>query len=517
MMAGTPRAAWSLFIKNKPPASSGFDAIKLLEQHMFAQQLAVHRDPSKRRAVLTTRRAGKTDCAAARRLICMAKHPGENSWSGYVTLTKGQSRRNLEGPLRTLIRQFNLPVRQAEYDGQITFTHANGHRLWVGGVDDMRKAERWRGNKWWEFDIDEGGAWPDDVLSYMIDDIIDPGLSDTNGTLTINGTPGVLARGFFYEVTTPGNRLPDGREKRPQWSTHTWSVLDNPHHRFGQPGGLAELDAMREARGWSHDHPTWLREWRGMWASDPDLLIYRYDGKRNATYEMPTGKLQFVLGVDVGHDDDTAFVLTVSRFGFPHVHVLRAWGANAMTQPQRAQEVLRIQTALKRTHGSEAIVVVDTGGLGKALAYDLTRTYGVACKPAEKRDKAAAIRAVQGALESGWLLVSPFAPNPDDPIGMGASQLLAEWSVLPWNDDRTGHHDGYSDHCADALLYAYREHPSYERWDENQPPAGTPEARDLDTEREIERRMLEGAIRNQVARGRGNWLSVRDEMRRIGR
>ncbi len=445
---------------------------------MFDRQLAVYRDPSKQKAVITTRRAGKTDAASTRRAICMCKRPGENSWSGYVTLTKAQSRRNLEGPMRALIAQYKLPITQHENDGQITFTHANGHRLWVGGVDDLRKAERWRGNKWWEFEIDETGAWPDEVLSYFIGDVIEPGLSDTDGTLILNGTPGVLAAGFFFEVTTPGARLTDGREKRPQWSTHQWSVTSNPHHRYGQPGGKEALEAYRLRKGWELDNPTYLREWRGQWASDPDLLIYRYEGAKNAFFELPKGDLQWSLGVDVGHLDDTAFALTCVAKGRPQVYVVRAWGAPGMTQPQRAQEIMRIQHALEQRFKQRATVAFDTGGLGAALAHDLAQTYGVGSQRATKQDKGAAIRVVRDALLSARLLVCPFAANPDDPIGLGAAQLISEWSVLPWDDDRKDHRKGYSDHCPDALLYAVRAQPIWERWDEEPPTPGTPAAID---------------------------------------
>lgn len=492
--------------------------VRALEAGLFRQQRDVDRDPARRKAVLCTRRAGKTHRIAVRRLVCMLTRPGQNSWSGYVTLTKAQSRRNLEGPLNTLIQQHRLPVSVSEQDGQLTYTHnGNGHRLWIGGVDDVRKAERWRGNKWWEFEIDEGGAWPDAVLEYMIESIIEPGLSDTRGSIILNGTPGVLANGFFWEVTTPGTRKPDGTKKRAPWAIHSWSVLDNPHHAYGQPGGREELEQYRLSKGWSEDHPTWLREWCGKWASDPDMLIYRFNAERSAFWEFPDARgWRFVLGVDLGHNDDTAFVLTASQPGFPAVYVLRAWGAPALTQPQRAQEILRVQAALRERHNTEASVVVDIGGLGKAMAEDLRRTYGVSCKPAEKRDKAAAIRAVQAALDAGHMRICPFAPSPDDPIGLGCAQLLGEWSVLPWDDDRTGHRDGYADHCADATLYAYREHPGWERWEEEPPTPGTAAAIDHAMERRIEREMREGELQN-LMRGADplDQLDYLDELREL--
>lgn len=534
-----PFRAWDGFLAERRAVSVRVDLtqerIIALDAGLFGKQLEVEADPAKFIACICTRRAGKTRRIGVRRLKCMELHPGINSWSGYITLTKGQSRRNLAGVLQELIREHSLPVTWTEVDGQITYQHENGHQLWLGGVDDLRKTERWRGNKWWEVEFDEGGAWPDEVLTYMVDDVVGPAMTDNDGVIILNGSPAVLAKGLFYEVTTPGLMNADGTEKRPQWPTYRWSVLDNPFHPFGHSYGREDyrrfrlakgwpedgrhlLEGFRLSKGWALDNPTYRREWLAEWASDPDLLIYRYDGRRNAFHELPDGTpprdWRMVLGVDVGHNDDTAFVLTASRSGHPHVYVLRAWGAGGLTQPQRATELLRTQDALKRAGYREASVVVDTGGLGKALAFDLTKTYGVNCKPAEKQHKAAAIRAVQGALESGNMFVCPWAADPEKPLGLGAQQLISEWSVMPWNDDRTGHHDSYSDHCSDALLYAYREHPVWENWEEELPKLGTSERKDYDIERLIEREQEEGELR-QLLRGASasDRLDIIDRLR----
>lgn len=478
-MTALPHLAWDGFLLGPSGKSrSSLDIIRRLESGLFKQQLAVLRDPSDRKAVLCTRRSGKTHRIAVNRLITMERFPGHNAWSGYATLTKGQSRQNLDGVLRELISEHDLPVTPGEVDGQIVFRHENGHRLWLGGVDDMRKAERRRGNKWYEFELDEGGAWPAEIMRYFVDSIVDPALSDTGGALTINGTPGLLESGYFYEITTPGDTLPTGKRKMPQWSTHKWSVVDNPHHVFGKPGGREKLEAMRIAKGWDHDHPTWRREWCGEWATDTDLLIYRYDGTRNASFEVPTGDLKWALGVDVGHDDDTAFVLACNPIGTPYVHIIRAWGAPGMTQPQRAQEMMRIKQAIAQRYNTRVLISFDQGGLGKAIAFDLQQTYGVASQPAEKHDKAAAIRAVRDGLTSGRILACPFSPSAEDPIGLGASQLLSEWAGLPWDDDRKDHHERYADHCADAFLYAFRALRPRETWDEVPPEPGTREAID---------------------------------------
>lgn len=449
---------------------------------MFPAQRAFFDDTERRIAALCTRRAGKTEAECLKLLSFADDNPG--GASVYISLTKGHARRNLSKKFRRYRKKFKLPIREGERDGQLIWFHKNGHEIWLAGCKDKSEIEKFRGEDqgYGLAIVDEGQSYPipaklkiDDVeanrdlLDVLINDALDPALMDTDGQLIVTGTPGPLPRGFFWELTT-------GEGESPGWKTHHWSVFDNPY----MPHARRWLEAKMERNGWDWDNPTVRREYKGEWVADRSALVYEFDAAKNG-WIPDTGVEQrpcwtalpgapqewsLVLGIDLGHEDATAFVLTATRRGFPHVWVLRAWGGSEMTTAQRSGEYFRLKHQLEGSGFVLGKTVVDIGGLGKAMAHDMTIMAGIPCEPAEKKNKASAIRRVRDAMSGGLLLFNTFECGP----------LLAEMSVLPWNDDRTGHHDGYSDHWCDALLYANREHITWELWEETPPEPGTPEA-----------------------------------------
>ena len=450
--------------KRFSPAKSS-DSLLFMEQ-LFDKQLLAHQCSSKQVVLQCGRRAGKTDLISKRAARSMTIHPGHNEWTGYITLTKGISRRNLSGPLNDLIAAYGLPIKGPfEVDGQITYQHRNGHRFWLGGVDDLRKAERWRGNKWREIYIDEAGAWPDDVLRHFVRTIIRPALSDTQGTLWIAGSPGPLEQGYFHDIATGKN------PKVPQWPAHFhWTCLDNPFHVYGQPGGRALLEATEMIpNGLTADDPTWIREWLGLWCSDPSAIIYPYDEQRNIVDALPavesTLDWNWTLGVDIGWNDSTAFVLTCALPNTPTMYVVRTWGKPEMTPLEIAFEIRSCFESMLSQGFRAPLVCFDTGGLGTMIAKELQRVHGLPIFPAEKWDKPGSIRLFRGGIATGRVKL----------LRHGTEQLQQEARALPWDDKRREHHPKYPDHFCDAALYARRGHWPIERAPQDAPEPKTQE------------------------------------------
>jgi hypothetical protein len=126
------------------------------------------------------------------------------------------------------------------------------------GADQANWKERLRGVKLSRAVIDEAGAFRSDLKS-LIDDVLTPTLMDLNGDLMMVGTPGPITNGYFYDVTEKGLY---------GYSTHRWSVLDNPH----LPNARQFIEEIKERNGWSDTNPTYLREWCGQWVQDADAL-----------------------------------------------------------------------------------------------------------------------------------------------------------------------------------------------------------------------------------------------------
>jgi hypothetical protein len=95
------------------------------------------------------------------------------------------------------------------------------------------------------------------------------------------------------------------------------------------------------------------------------------------------------------------------------------------------------------------IIVGDFGGLGKPYAEGLRQLYGIPIVPAQKVEKAAAIKLFNSAMWAGWVKVKP-----NDPI-------ITEWQKV-LKDDETGiEKEGCQCDHSDAMLYAWRSSNAY--------------------------------------------------------
>lgn len=407
---------------------------------LFQKQLGIFHDRRKRIALLCSRRAGKTDVIACKLIEKLLEFP--HLIVPYITRTSKVSKANLWAKLQAFNREFNLGLREVETLGM--FKHPKGGYIWLTGCKDLQEAEKFRGPHYPLVVIDEAGTFRTSILEYLIDNVLDAALTDVEGELWLSGTPGVVPAGYFWERTTGEGR---GDGSLAQWPTYSWTVADNPHHVLSKPGAL---DAKRIELGLSVESPKWLREYCGRWALDTTALIYYCDANKNHwdTVLPANGMRRVTLGVDIGYEDETAFVVCISIWGQPTVYVAHAHGQSHMLPSAIADEIKRLVAA----YGVQEIYM-DSGGLAKTIMIQLRTDYQLPVMPAEKHDKVGAISRVRDALDSGTLKLDVDAAKP----------LIEEWNTLVWDIDlvtkeRKGHHPGMADHNADALLYAYRPH-----------------------------------------------------------
>lgn len=540
-MAGLPQRAWNAFVKKERSQTTDQGTASALKSRLFPEQLAALESDADFQVRLGGRRGGKSLCNETDLVATACEHPGLEM-SLYITLTKHHSRRNLERQIEHDIKTLNIPMRRSEVDGQLYYTHQNGHAIWLTGCKDRAEADKLRGDKYRKVIVDESGserfAAQDkdqtemgeqrDLLQYLVTEVLSPALSDLNGKLALSGSPGVLPRGYLWQVSTGDGLLA-------QWPTYHWTVLDNPHHPYNPDhpkndgrGGwrrfreeairagcevYTDQDLAAGAKGVFPGLPwlkrasaAFMREWLAKWVRDSEALCYNYVVGRNGFTDddLPKdGQWLYVLGVDVGFKDQCTFVVTASRRNFPHVWILEAHGKSEMTPDSLAAEILRISSRYKLNR-----IVIDPGGGGKFEGEGIKKKYGLPIEMAKKQAKGAAIRELNGGLRAGTVRVHTSK----------ASQLIAELMTITWNSDRTNHDDACIDDTADAAVYAYREHPTYERWDENPPAPGTPEAANRAMDLEVERRQKKGELQQKLRRARGSdRVDILDQIGRLRR
>jgi hypothetical protein len=189
----------------------------------------------------------------------------------------------------------------------------------------------------------------------------------------------------------------------------------------------------------------------GQWVRDGEGLVYAsFDTLRNvltaadprAAEHFLASLDHFVLGIDFGFVDATAFAILGWRDEDPTVYVVSAWKETKLI-PSAAAQIIH---DLEEERRFDAIVG-DVSGLGKGYAEEAKTRWHVPIEPAQKNNKRGYIKLLNGELEEGRLrILSPWC-----------DELKKEWTELPWHDKkRDKEAEGFENHLADAVLYGWR-------------------------------------------------------------
>jgi phage terminase large subunit len=395
---------------------------------LFAQQAAFIKDPRKLKAALCSRRAGKSHMAGCYVIAEALKHP--RSTVPYVALTRGHAKRIMWKTLLELTRPYNPQVNLTE----LRITLSNGSDIVLAGANDEATAEVFRGQKFPLVVLDECASFRSHFRE-MVEEVIEPALIDMNGTLAMIGTPSAACRGLFFDATT---------QPTSPYSLHKWTILENPFI----PHAQTWLNERMAERGWTEDTPAYRREWLGEWVASTDSQVYAFSREKNIAKNIPQ-KLDYVLGIDLGYDDETAFVVIGYRSDLPHMYMVESYAKSEMT----ITDIVRMIDDLTSRYGTFTRIVADTGGLGKQIAAEIRKRYSVPVFPAEKTQKAEFIQLLNDDLRSGKILVSPIEIN-----------FIEEITALQWDEEKEGRFiedPRFANHRCDAFLYAWRESCHY--------------------------------------------------------
>lgn len=462
-------------------------------------------------AGLCGRRAGKSDGAVLKCLRAAQKYEGVII--PYIALSRPHAKRIVWPKLLYWNRKLGLGCKFNHAELTMTFPRT-GSQIVLGGANDDSEIERYRGGAYPMVVLDEAQAFRPFIYSFIVD-ILMPALLDYGGQVVLIGTPTPHCYGLFHDVTNDeGNRTVELDKELPEFTVHRWTGLDNPNldpdYRSGKHNdveralalGAFKIAALSKAAGIAPGDPTYEREWRAKWAKSDTGLVYEVK-PFSLVKDFPLYEdLRYVLGMDVGFVDATAFVVMGYSLEAGCAWVLESYQQTEMLPSQQAAEVMR----LSERYEFES-VVIDPGGGGKGLVEELAQRHSVPAKCAEKTEKVAAIGTLNGDLRANTLRI--FAPANQDLLH-DLSQLKwdyarlekkggAQWKSKPMSalaiDDRT------PDHLADAFLYAHRECLHYlNEWKREAPKEGS----DAWWERE-EERLLEKALARVAEQEEGQW------------
>lgn len=396
----------------------------------FKAQSDFIRDPSRMKAALCTRGAGKSMGCALYLLQEAWENPG--SVSLYLALTRESAKRILWGPcLKAINRKLQLGLEFNETS--LTCTLPNGSIIYLHGADaDAQESEKFLGQEFRLVVIDEAASFRQD-LDHIVYAVLKPRMG--KGTIVLIGTPSNRKGGLFYRVTTGQTTPIDSK-----WTVHRWSQADNPYMREQFAVELAEI---KKDRPLFMETPRFKQHYLGQWEIEETGRVYRYDPDRNAGVLPPLGgEYSLVLGVDLGHSPDPS-AFTLVAYG-PHDPVL--WIAETFKKTEMDfTDVANKIKEFQRRHNIEKVII---DGANKQGVAEMCNRHGLDLTPADKRGKADFIDLMNAELIQGQIK-----------LGAGTGDLVEEWEDLIWDETvlpKREEHAGCANHLSDATLYAWR-------------------------------------------------------------
>lgn len=436
-----------IIAKMTPSERSEFMALLAAEKRdpvfkdaAFAAQTAFLEDPARMKVVLCTRRSGKSYGAGL--LLMREAWSQANVSCLYVALTRASAKRIMwKDVLKTIDREQGLQCRFNETELSVTLP--NGSMIYLLGMDaDEQEKDKALGQKFKCIVIDEAASYGVD-LHEMVYGILKPATADYRGTIAMIGTPGNMKRGLFYELTKGQNPSEAGRWEKMGWSGHRWTAFDNPHMA---DKWRAEIEDLKLANPLIEETPIFQQHYLGKWVIDDSNLVYRFDYDRNSFDELPVkqpgaGRWHYVLGIDLGFNDPTAWVVCAYHDFDRTLYVLGAHKKEKCDITEVAEQTRKLMGRFDFDR-----IVIDNAN--KQAVEEMRRRHDIPLTPAEKAGKADFIEIMNGDFISGHIKLHKKMAAP----------LIDEYGQLIW-DDRSGRreeHPAAPNHCCDAALYAWR-------------------------------------------------------------
>lgn len=412
-----------------------------IESFCFGPQRAFILDESRLKTGLCSRRAGKTVGCAADLLFTAKSIPGITNL--YVTLSRKNAKRIIWKDLMRINTKFALGGIVDNQELSITFKHDEGEEsvVYITGAKDAEEIEKFRGLALYKVYIDECQSFRA-YIKELVDDVLEPALTDYNGFLILIGTPGPIAAGYFYDCCHS-----DG------FAHHHWTMRDNPYIEIKSGMTVDDILArIRKRKGISEVDPTYRREYLGEWVHDSNALVYKYDVKKNNYNNLPQGDMNYILGIDIGYDDADAIAVLGYSFNSPGVFLVEEFVQNKLTISDLAEHIKVLQTKYNPVK-----MVMDAGALGKKIQEEIQQRHGLVIEAAEKARKVEFIELLNDDLRTGRLKVKPDTKCAQD-------FMLVQWDFEKSTNAKRVISDVYHSDITDAVLYAWREarHYAYE-------------------------------------------------------
>lgn len=389
-----------------------------------------------------SRQCGKTK-GAAYDLVCTSLL-WPKADNAYITLTRTSAKKIIWKDLLDVIEENKFDKYVANIDKtELSITFKNKSTIYLFGAKDDNDVEKIRGLKFKKVYIDEAQAFKNRLLDNLVNKILPWTLARWNGQMIMIGTPNAACEGVFFDAFHQKSNYHG-------WTPFHWSVFDNPYI----PDVKAFIARENARTGLTEDDSVYKRETLGLWVKSFETLVYKFNNQLN-TYDGildPEESWMYVLGIDFGNIDDTAWVVWAFNPHSRTCYVVETYNKAGLIPSEVAEKT---QDFLNRYEFVS--IVGDTGGLGKGYAEEMKKRWSIPVKAAEKRDKISFVRLMNDDFRTGRIKIKE------------GEDLTEEWNSVQWDIIEKKFRDDQEDHLADAALYGWRECQHYLAEDKPEP------------------------------------------------
>jgi hypothetical protein len=445
----------------------------------FPAQATAWRSSARLKAILCSRRAGKTKGGCEEMVVEAATMPGGRYL--YLNTTADECERiawfglkndGMAAISQKLVGPDGMPVEVKLNQQKLTihFPEINSW-IYLRGADDENEVRKALGlgyhKVWW----DEAQKIPTKLTS-VVREVLMPALLDFGGTITISGTPVRNMAGLFFDATR------GDKKRRKEWELHRWSLLDNPF--FGATReermrrGMLDLQFLLGGEEVAPlDGPIMRREGFGLWTAEDAAFTYAvnkvdraellyaparrlangFPDFRAALEDLPGwGSVDYFtgLGADIGYDPDPFAICAIAwnlRDGC--VYELGSWSSRRLDSDQQAAVLREVRDIIR-----PAVAVADAGGSARpAIAgweKEWVRRYGIAIKPAQKAHK-------HGAQErfNADVITKKWRFRDGSPLIDQLSEV--QWATARSTGGKLIEDPSIANDITDAALYVHRD------------------------------------------------------------
>lgn len=395
-----------------------------LGKTLFAEQIDFIDDTSKRKAAICSRRSGKS-YAAGRYLIKEALEDAGTTCV-YIARTREAAKRILWSSLKEANQRFRLGIKFNNADLMATFP--NQSQIMFTGANDASDVDKLRGAAFSLAVLDEAAFFNINVKE-LVNEVLTPALLDRDGSLVLISTPNSACHGFFYDVTEKGTY---------NFSVHRWTVKDNPYMQHA----VRAINKDIENGILDPNDPSYKREYLGLWVRDDQEIVYNYTEDNLFENRPNSDEWEYVLGIDLGYHDATAFVVVAWSPDWPCLYIIDEYKQKRMLTSEVEEKIQRFM----KDYNFTSIVMDSGGGASKMVLETFKQRSGIPLKAAKKSgDKVGMIKIMNSELHANKIKIKH------------SMELLTEWDKLQYNKAGTSEDKRFDNHLADACLYAWQE------------------------------------------------------------